>query len=605
MWLMLAGLAGVCGGGCGGEDLTAPRGAAPAPARVLVVADTLCVRAQFTITGPTSVTTNFPTAAECPSGLLLTRSQPATWVQTPNRRLRLLVRFRNLTGQAVQLPVRLYLPATGTTVVLPAGTPPSKVVAYQPDSSEAGGGRVWFIGGSSVLAAGDSTAEDTLTFQVQSPVTKARWQFQATVEVNDTTTPALPSTWVPLEDSSFTAPVSSAREALIYRKLVSVEFLPTTTGTIIRAFIAKYGAVVAGGFPWGPRGSYVFEVPDPGSSLAAVDSLLALMRSEPGVADAGRLYYRDVLQPRGRYPVDGASGRAAWADTATATVAWRAVRAPLAWGCENGAYGGAGLPKIVIADALARWQFQATVASVDTARPPIPLSTVFPYDSTLIVSPPGDTATHFFRNIFAVKFDDSTSGTTVQAFFQTFGATIIAGGPAAREYYVRTGDPGPTWQAFDQLHAAMHTSVGVRYAASVSFRGPIGVDASRAPGLAGEAVVPARPPDSIPSWLLADSSIGGDGYAKRLVEVLFLATASQAQRQAALRAIRGTVVGGLPLSGGDGYYLVQVPANGIGDQVEEAIRCLMLLPVVQHAARQWRGTAPTEGPAPRPGAPPR
>ncbi|MBK9066776.1 MAG: S8 family serine peptidase [Gemmatimonadetes bacterium] len=308
------------------------------------MADTLCVRAQFTITGPTSVTTNFPTAAECPSGLLLTRSQPATWVQTPNRRLRLFVRFRNLTGQAVQLPVRLYLPATGTTVVLPAGTPPSKVVAYQPDSSEAGGGRVWFVGGSSVLAAGDSTAEDTLTFQVQSPVTKARWQFQATVEVNDTTTPVLPSTWVPLEDSSFTAPVSSAREALVYRKLVSVEFLPTTTGTIIRAFMTKYGAVVAGGFPWGPRGSYVFEVPDPGSSLAAVDSLLALMRSEPGVADAGRLYYRDVLQPRGRYPVDGASGRAAWADTATATVAWRAVRAPLAWGCENGQYGATAVP---------------------------------------------------------------------------------------------------------------------------------------------------------------------------------------------------------------------------------------------------------------------
>ncbi|MBK7351827.1 MAG: S8 family serine peptidase [Gemmatimonadetes bacterium] len=258
------------------------------------MADTLCVRAQFTLTGPTSVTTNFPTAAECPSGLVLTRSQPATWVQTPNRRLRLLVRLRNLTGQAVQLPVRLYLPATGTTVVLPAGTPPSKVVAYQPDSSEAGGGRVWFIGGSSVLAAGDSTAEDTLTFQVQSPVTKARWQFQAT-------------------------------------------------------------------------------------------------------------------------------------------------------------------------------------------------------------------------------------------------ASAVAGG-------------GP---------------------------------------------VPALPPDSIPSWVLADSSIDGNGYTKRLLEVLFLASAPQAERQSALQSVGGTVVGGLPMSDGDGYYLVQLPDDGSGALLDSAVVQLMLLPAVQHAARQWRGTGPT------------
>lgn len=983
MWLMLAGLAGVCGGGCRGEDLTAPRGAAAAPARVLVVADTLCVRAQFTITGPTTVTTNFPTTAECPGGLRLIRSQPATWAQTPNRRLRLFVRITNLTGQAVQLPVRLYLPANGTTVVLPAGTPPSKVVAYQPDSSEAGGGRVWFIGGTSVLAAGDSTAEDTLTFQVQSPVTKARFQFQATAATNAVVPPAAPESvstaiWVAMHASSnmvvgdprfgmpfprntltvqFHGGVSQAlRQAAIaavggtvvggtrigedegyyyvqiqddgtatplfnavallkampqvrdvgpevpatqitgplpmlppstrwpqgpllavpptdttiryYRNLLGILFDSTATNAEFTNLQVKYGAALLGGIGAGtPNRYYVLQFPDPGASLASLEALAAQVRLEPGVLEALQLTY-GAIRIRGRFPSDTglAPNRSEWTGSATApTRPWPAAREPLvlesvdedtltfqvqapvtkarwqiqgtgldaggplppnpnttavpddslqtivspvdtamvyfrtmaqvqfrsgttgsdlaallqkfqativggtlysatyiirypdpgnSWSAflsrldsvaaepivlrampmtrsegpplvdgrrtgdaddpvagrpadgrpatlspwrtratshgpgadvpplppdsiasatwlalhdtlnlepASAAYpipfprnlilltfrentplnakqaaidaiggevvGGSrignggvyyvtifgygtttplfnaiaqlkALPQVLLATpelvplSPARLYHRAAMTAADTARPPIPTSTVFPYDSSLTVSPPGDTATHFFRNIFAIKFDDSTSGLTVLAFFQTFGATIIAGGPAAREYYVWTSDPGPTWQAYDQLHAAMDNAVGVRYAAAVSYRGPIGFNGTHSSAVEGSALVPALPPDSIPTWVLADSSIDGNGYTKQLIEVLFQSSATQPERQAALQSVDGTVIGGLPMTSGDGYYLVQVPDDGSGAQLDSAVVHMTMLPAVRHVGRQWRGGGP-------------
>ncbi len=156
----------------------------------------------------------------------------------------------------------------------------------------------------------------------------------------DTSTPLLPNDWHPSTDSTLTVGIGPYRGVLIYRTFVDVEFTLSADGPAIRAFMGKYGATIAGGLPMGPRGVYVFEIPDPGPSLAAVDSVLAKMSLEPGVNSVSRLYYRSPLVPRGRYPSDGLlSPRAAWFDTSRTTVAWRAMRAPLAWGCENGEYG--------------------------------------------------------------------------------------------------------------------------------------------------------------------------------------------------------------------------------------------------------------------------
>src|SRR5690606_37492077 len=199
---------------------------------------------------------------DCATSLVLIRAQPAQWAQNPNRQLRVFVRILNTSGAAIQLPVRLYLPATGTTVDVPAGTPGSKVVPLNADSTDAGGGKIWFLGGTSILAVGDSTSLDTLGFNVQSPVDQARWQFQATATSADTAAPPLPDNWVPSADSSLTVAVSPNRQTLVYRTLATVEFSQSATGSQVQGLLTKYGAAVVGGLPWGPRGIYVLEFPD-------------------------------------------------------------------------------------------------------------------------------------------------------------------------------------------------------------------------------------------------------------------------------------------------------------------------------------------------------
>ncbi|MDX2121692.1 MAG: S8 family serine peptidase, partial [Gemmatimonadota bacterium] len=352
MWLMAGVVAGLCGGGCTDEDPTGPQRLAAPAAQVLVTADTACVRARFDLTGPTTVQTQFPERTDCATSLVLIRAQPAQWAQSPNRQLRVFVRILNTSGAAIQLPVRLYLSPTGTTVDVPSGTPGSKVVPLNADSTDAGGGKIWFLGGTSVLAVGDSTALDTLGFNVQSPVDQARWQFQATAMSSDTAPPTLPENWVPSQDSANTIAIDVARKVVVRRDVFTVEFSIAATGTQIQALLSKYQATVIGGLPeFGPRGTYVIQIPDPGPTLGAVDSVVIALRGEPGVFTADRIYYRNVLRPRARFPIDGAlvAGRAAWSDTGRTTLAWRAIRATQAWGCETGLYGGSG-PHIGILD---------------------------------------------------------------------------------------------------------------------------------------------------------------------------------------------------------------------------------------------------------------
>lgn len=57
--------------------------------------------------------------------------------------------------------------------------------------------------------------------------------------------------------------------------------------------------------------------------------------------------------------------------------------------------------------------------------------------------------------------------------------------------------------------------------------------------------VPMTPPDSIPAWITADSSLDrSGGFTKGVVVVLFQKGATQRQRQAAVDLIGGRVVGG-------------------------------------------------------------
>jgi hypothetical protein len=101
--------------------------------------------------------------------------------------------------------------------------------------------------------------------------------------------------------------------------------------------------------------------------------------------------------------------------------------------------------------------------------------------------------------------------------------------------------------------------------------------------------VPAVSPDSEPAWLTADSSVSQSGYWKRVVLVLFRASASQAQRQAAIDRIGGSVVGGIRGVGPDGFYIVYVPQAETSVALGEAIARLKGLPQVELASLAWTG----------------
>jgi len=108
----------------------------------------------------------------------------------------------------------------------------------------------------------------------------------------------------------------------------------------------------------------------------------------------------------------------------------------------------------------------------DTSRPPVPTTggLNFPRDTALVVAVPGDTITLFFRSIFRVRFDDSTSGTTIRVFLQETGGEIIGGLPASAVYVIRFPDPGNSYEAFDSLKARLNSTPGVSFAAPAARR---------------------------------------------------------------------------------------------------------------------------------------
>lgn len=102
----------------------------------------------------------------------------------------------------------------------------------------------------------------------------------------------------------------------------------------------------------------------------------------------------------------------------------------------------------------------------DTTKPAIPASGSLKgvADSTVVASPPGDTVTVAYRNIFAIRFDDSTSGSSIRQLLQQMNGEIVAGLPNAGEYIIRFPDPGVGYQAVDSLQRAIMARPGVDYA---------------------------------------------------------------------------------------------------------------------------------------------
>jgi hypothetical protein len=108
-----------------------------------------------------------------------------------------------------------------------------------------------------------------------------------------------------------------------------------------------------------------------------------------------------------------------------------------------------------------------------------------------------------------------------------------------------------------------------------------------------EQNVAIQPPTNLPGWFYNDSSwtnggAGARAFLKRTLSVLFRVGTTLADRQLAIAYIGGTVVGGVPMPDGDGFYVVTVPDDGTGTQLNAAVTRIKSLPQVEGATIQHR-----------------
>jgi hypothetical protein len=101
--------------------------------------------------------------------------------------------------------------------------------------------------------------------------------------------------------------------------------------------------------------------------------------------------------------------------------------------------------------------------------------------------------------------------------------------------------------------------------------------------------VPAVAPDSVPPWVYADSNIVDDEvqanfrYAANAIWIEFRPNASIAQRETALDAVAGEVVGGRSSEFGEGLYLVRIEAGRRFAPLAAAVDSLNTMPQVAYA----------------------
>lgn len=101
-----------------------------------------------------------------------------------------------------------------------------------------------------------------------------------------------------------------------------------------------------------------------------------------------------------------------------------------------------------------------------------------------------------------------------------------------------------------------------------------------------EQTVASTPPDTVPTWIDADSSaIGptdsiGFRFTKNVVRVIFREDATLDERRLAVALVGGTVVGGERAVRGDGTYFLKIDDDGSGTQLSNAIERLSNLPQV-------------------------
>lgn len=125
---------------------------------------------------------------------------------------------------------------------------------------------------------------------------------------------------------------------------IKLRFQSGTSDAAKSAFFARNSMLVVGEVS---DGAFFVRIPDPGTTEADLYSAIDQILADPIILHASPIARGPVdLTTNARFPADGFGfGRADWLRESSSTWAMRAIRAPLAWGCENGDYGGF-LPRI-------------------------------------------------------------------------------------------------------------------------------------------------------------------------------------------------------------------------------------------------------------------
>lgn len=149
--------------------------------------------------------------------------------------------------------------------------------------------------------------------------------------------PLLTNTLPDLDTTRLVALSTGPNPAYLYRTEFSLHFKEGISDSVKAAFFSRNSIVVVGVTR---GGTFFVRVPDPGPSLQSYYAAMDWLAAQPEVETVGVLN-RTPNPPIDltRFPSDGFDlARADWLTNSSSTWAFRAIRAPMAWGCETGAY---------------------------------------------------------------------------------------------------------------------------------------------------------------------------------------------------------------------------------------------------------------------------
>ncbi|MGH7658507.1 MAG: S8 family serine peptidase [Gemmatimonadales bacterium] len=317
-----------------------------------------CARLDIRVKGRATITVEDDTVLASPGGSCAGLRPVISGIPVFDRttkQVRLPVALENSGSSTVRAPARLYGWEDSLIVIEPPGLARNQWTAsyldfVRPDSALTDtaaafpGAVLWRFdsllaqGG---LAVGDTTGTRWIELAVHSGVHRFEVVFHAGANALSDVKPPVPGEAKWPDDSMHTVMNPTDTVWVYYRTIFEVRFDDSTSGQTINAFIAKYNAQIVGGIR-GQR-TYIMQFPDPGPTWDDLISRTESLQSEPGVLAVAPLTRRTAPPIfHARYP-DDAPGhtRPAWlASPAGGTWSSRAIRAPLAWGCETGLYGG-------------------------------------------------------------------------------------------------------------------------------------------------------------------------------------------------------------------------------------------------------------------------